>query len=100
MDLLLLLYTLSFVPLEAGKYTSAANTTRDAIMIKTGAKTQFSNTKTLLNSYAKKQDVAKPLAVAGWFYKSAHDKAWQVKTKWGTMTASNNKISYGLTISF
>lgn len=100
MDLLLLLYSLSFVPINAGVYTQAVGTTRDAIMISTGARHQFDDVKNNLSKFAKAQDVSKPLAVAGWFYKGAKEKAWQAKTKWGTITAGNDRIVYGLSISF
>lgn len=100
MDLLLLLYTLSFVPVKAGQYSYGIDRARDAAMIQTGAKSQFTDVKHKIGEKAKTTDLYKPVIAAAWLYEAKKNQEIKVKTQYGTFGVTNNGVTYGLSISF
>jgi hypothetical protein len=100
MELLLLLYTLNFVKVPETKYQQAIETSRNAVLIQSGAQHEFDKIKHNAGRFAKEQGLAQPLAVVGWGYKGIKEHEWQLKTRYGTVKANTGSVVYMLEISF
>jgi hypothetical protein len=88
MQSLFLLYFLAYVPVEAGQYTSALKTSREAAFIQSGIKSEFD----LFKAGAKKK-VPPSLASLGAIGSAAYKKEIRFKSrKFGDWSIKKNTI--------
>lgn len=104
MELLLILYATTFIPVNAGQYTQALEMSRDAIVIQSGARAAADKVKDQAKGvamrYAREQGVAKPAAVLGWAAMVVKNKECELKTEYGTFKVTPNSVTYAINIAF